>query len=373
MQGQGNSSCLAICKNTKVEIPIETENSHLRGLKLSKAAAVVFGILWGIDGYYKFQMNLYAQLPSIVQGAGVGQPPFLSGWFSFWSGVAASQPMLITYAVGMLELAISFALITGFLRKFAYIGGMAVGLFIWAIPEGFGGPYGPGSVDLGGGNIYALGLLFLLIIDATYGPSPFTLDAVIEKRVAWWNKLAEIRYDTGRRVWKAISDKSMHLSRVTAIIFGTVYALEAFLAFYYNLPNNIVSVVSDQASGAPAFLNGWFAFWLGQVTAAPVFYAYLVGGLEAALAFSLLCGFARKTAYIGGAVFAIIAWGVGEGFGGMPVPGYTDPGTGIVQAIAMLILLGLNSLHGTDPFTVDAIIEKSHKWWRKIAELSPAA
>ncbi len=55
----------------------------------------------------------------------------------------------------------------------------------------------------------------------------------------------------------------------------------------------------------------------------------------------------------------------------MPVPGYTDPGTGIVQAVAMLILLGLNSLHGTDPFTLDAIIEKSHRWWRKVAELSP--
>ncbi len=347
------------------------EEAHLRGLKLAKAASIIFGVLWGIDGYFKFQMNLYSQLPAIVQAAGSGQPPFLSGWFSFWSGVAAWQPMFITYAVGVLEFSISFALIAGFLRKIAYIGGIVLGLFIWAIPEGFGGPYGPGSVNLGGGNIYALGILFLLLIDATYGSSPFTIDAMIERRVAWWRKLAEVRYETGRRVWKAISDRSMLLSRITAIIFGTVYATEAFLAFYFNLAGNIVSVVGNQASGAPAFLNGWFSFWSGQVTAAPAFYAFLVGGLEAALAFSLILGFARKTAYIGGAVFAIIAWGVGEGFGGVPVPGYTDPGTGIVQAIAMLILLGLNSLHGTDPRTLDAVIEKNHKWWRKIAELSP--
>ena len=349
----------------------KTEEPHLRGLRLSKAAAIIFGALWGIDGFYKFQMNLYIQLPAIVQGAGSGQPAFLNGWFSFWSGVAAWQPMLITYGVGALELCIAFALIAGFLRKFAYIGGMGLGLFIWAIPEGFGGPYGPGSVNLGGGNIYALGLLFLLIIDATYGPSPYTVDAFIEKKFEWWKKLAEVRYDRGRQVWKAVAGNSMKLSRITAMIFGAVYAAEAFIAFYYNLAGNIVSVVSDQASSAPSFLNGWFAFWLGQVTAAPVFYAYVVGGLEAALAFSLIFGFARKTAYIGGAVFAIIAWGVGEGFGGMPVPGYTDPGTGIVQAVAMLILLGLNSLHGTDPFTLDAIIEKSHRWWRKVAELSP--
>ncbi len=64
------------------------------------------------------QMNLYTQLPAIVQGAGSGQPAFLNGWFSFWSGVAAWQPMLITYGVGALELGIAFALIAGFLTPF---------------------------------------------------------------------------------------------------------------------------------------------------------------------------------------------------------------------------------------------------------------
>ncbi len=153
-------------------------------------------------------------------------------------------------------------------------------------------------------------------------------------------------------------------------MFGLVYASESYLAFYFNLSGNIVSVVQDQASSAPLFLSGWFSFWEGQVTAAPAFYATLIGVLEALLAISLILGLGRKVAYVGGAAFAILAWGVGEGFGGTPVPGYTDPGTGIVQAIAFLILLGLNATHGTDPLTLDSRIETRFNWWKKVAEMS---
>jgi nitrite reductase (NO-forming) len=162
----------------------------------------------------------------------------------------------------------------------------------------------------------------------------------------------------------------MKLSRASAVLFGLVYASEAFIAFYYNLAGNIVSVVQGQASSAPSFLNGWFSFWEAQVTAAPVFYAYLVGVLEAIIALALVLGFGRKVVYIGGAVFAVVAWGVGEGFGGLPVPGYTDPGTGIIQAIVFLILLGLNATHGTDPLTLDSRIETKYPGWKKIAEMS---
>lgn len=341
-----------------------------RGIKLSKAAAVVFGILWGIDGFFKFQNGLYTQLPAIVQAAGVGQPAYLHGWFSFWYGIVSSNPMLVTYGTGFLELSIAFALILGFARKIAYFGGIILGMFIWAVPEGFGGPYGAGSVTVGGGNIYALGLLFLIVLGATYGRDRYTIDYLIEKRFRKWSVIAEVPKISLDHLKGWFSRNSMKLSRGSAVLFGIVYATEGLLAFYYNLAGNIVSVVQDQASTAPAFLGGWFSFWQGQVTAAPIFYAYLIGVLEILLAAALILGLGRKVAYMGGAVFAIIAWGVGEGFGGPLVPGYTDPGTGIIQAIAFLILLGLNATHGTDPLTLDSKIEKRFPAWKKISEMS---
>lgn len=341
-----------------------------RGIRLSRAVSVVFGILWGIDGFFKFQNGLYAQLPDIITQASIGQPAFLGGWFSFWHGVISYNPMFVTYATGILELSIAFSLITGFARKIAYFGGMILAMFIWSVPEGFGGPYGAGSVTVGGGNIYALGLLFMIVLGATFGRDVYTLDYAIERKFAWWAKIAEVPRISLDHLKGWFARNSMRLSRFSAALFGLVYASEAFLAFYYNLSGNIVQTVQDQASSAPAFLSGWFSFWEGQVTAFPSFYALLVGALEVLLAVSLILGLGRKVAYVGGVVFAIVAWGVGEGFGGTPVPGYTDPGTGIIQAIAFLILLGLNATHGTDPLTLDAKIEKRYPSWSKIAEMS---
>ncbi len=349
---------------------VETIPVWSRGIRLSRAAAVIFGILWGIDGYFKFQNSLYTQIPDIVQQAGVGQPAWLGGWFSFWHGIVSYSPMLVTYGTGILELSIAIALIAGFARKIAYIGGIILGLFIWSVPEGFGGPYGPGSVTVGGGNIYAIGLLFMIVLSATYGRDRYTIDFMIEERFPGWRRVAEVPRISGQQLAGWFARNSMKLSRGAAIVFGLVYLTEAFLAFYYNLPGNIVGVVQDQASGAPAFLSGWFSFWTGQVTAAPLFYAYLCGILEGALAISLILGLGRKIAYMGGAVFAILAWGVGEGFGGLPVPGYTDPGTGIIQAIVFIILLGLNATHGTDPLTLDSRIESRFPAWRRISEMS---
>ena len=86
---------------------------------------------------------------------------------------------------------LGLALVLGFLRKLVYIGGMIYSLFIWAVPEGFGGPYGPGSTDIGTGIIYSFTFLALIIINATYGPSKYSLDALIEKRLPSWKRLAE--------------------------------------------------------------------------------------------------------------------------------------------------------------------------------------
>ncbi len=61
------------------------------------------------------------------------------------------------------------------------------------MPEGFGGPYGPSSTDIGTGIIYAFVFLLLMVINATFGPSRWSLDYAIERRWAAWTRIAEIR------------------------------------------------------------------------------------------------------------------------------------------------------------------------------------
>lgn len=163
-------------------------------MKISRASAIVFGIIWGIDGFLKFQPGLVQAFPGMVSSAAAGQPSFLHGWYSFWIAQASSNPAFWVYLTGILETALAFSLIFGFMRKISYGGGFLLSLFIWAVPEGFGGPYGPGATDIGTGIIYAMVFLFLAVLNAAHGDDPYTLDSKIEKRVKWWKILAEIKY-----------------------------------------------------------------------------------------------------------------------------------------------------------------------------------
>lgn len=162
---------------------------HVETLK--SAFRILFGAIWGIDGAMKFSPALVSNYPGVVAGMGAGQPAWLSGWFSFWAHASASNPALIVYGTGAAELTLAFCLITGFLRKLVYLVGIPFSLLIWGVAEGFGGPYGPGATDIGAAVMYAPAFLLLIVISATYGPSRFSLDAVLEHKWPRWKFLAE--------------------------------------------------------------------------------------------------------------------------------------------------------------------------------------
>jgi nitrite reductase (NO-forming) len=154
---------------------------------------VIFGTFWLIDGYLKLQPGMVQAFPDLIKGVASGQPTWLSGWFSFWETMTASNAAPAVYSIAALELALGACLVLGLMRKLAYMASFFYSLVIWSVPEGFGGPYGPGSTDIGTGVVYALvSLLFLLII-GIFGPSPYSLDYLIEKRFPVWKRLTELK------------------------------------------------------------------------------------------------------------------------------------------------------------------------------------
>jgi uncharacterized membrane protein YphA (DoxX/SURF4 family) len=164
---------------------------HARPLKT--AFRLLLGIAWFTDGILKFTSGFVDDFLSAVQSSQANAPSWLAPWFNFWATQATSNSTLIVYTVGTLEIALGLALLLGFMRKIAYLGGVVLGLLIWAVPEGFGGPYqtGGGGTDIGTGIIYAIALLGLIVINATYGPSRYSLDYYIERRFPGWARVAE--------------------------------------------------------------------------------------------------------------------------------------------------------------------------------------
>ena len=150
---------------------------------------IILGIVWLIDGYLKFSPGLVDSFPALIKSE--GQPSWLQPWFNFWSSVTSANAAPFVYSIGTLEVILGAALVLGLMRKIAYLGGMVLSLLIWAIPEGFGGPYGPGSTDIGTGVIYSFLFLSLIIINTISGPSKYSLDSLIERKIPVWKRIAE--------------------------------------------------------------------------------------------------------------------------------------------------------------------------------------
>lgn len=166
--------------------------SQTRSLNAFTAFRIVFGLMWLIDGLMKFTFLQPSDIVDMVKTAGQGQPGWLQPWFNFWLSSVTSSPTAVYYSIGGIEILLGLVLIAGFLRKPVYIVGILWSLIIWAIPEGFGGPYGPGSTDTGTAVIYAFVFVLMIIAErgAKYGNH--SLDAIIIRRWNKWKRLSEL-------------------------------------------------------------------------------------------------------------------------------------------------------------------------------------
>lgn len=190
----GQKAGLHGTSNQLATLQVKMDSWFVRNVdKLKTLMRLIFGVVWGIDAAFKLQPGFVASFSDIITGAKYGQPDWLQGWFSFWASTTLANPAFFVYSIAFLEAALAFCLITGFLRKLAYTGGFFLSLIIWSVPEGFGGPYGPSSTDIGTGIIYSFVFIFLLIINATFGPSKYSLDYWIERKWPAWKRIAEIR------------------------------------------------------------------------------------------------------------------------------------------------------------------------------------
>lgn len=155
------------------------------------AVRISFGLIWGIDAVFKWKLGFHRNFLDMVKASGEGQPGWLHWWFNFWTNTITPHPHVWAYSIAAAETLIALALIFGFARKTTYIVSALTALGIWVVAEGFGGPYTSTSTDIGAAVIYAWVSVSLLVISLQCGPSRYSVDYLIEKRVSWWHWVAE--------------------------------------------------------------------------------------------------------------------------------------------------------------------------------------
>lgn len=124
---------------------------------------IIFGIVWAIDAYFKWQSAFQINFVSYVTGALAGQPIWIQTWIHFWISIIGVNPHLFALLTAISETGIAFGLIFGiFTVPIIYLG-ILFSLVIWTTAESFGGPYKAGSTDIGAAIIYVLVFAALLL------------------------------------------------------------------------------------------------------------------------------------------------------------------------------------------------------------------
>jgi uncharacterized membrane protein YphA (DoxX/SURF4 family) len=150
---------------------------------------IAFGLIWLADAGVK--MNHVFVRDFLSEGA-AGQPGWLHWWFDFWTDFIKTSPHTFAYITIVLETLFGLALVFGFARRATYLLGFIFSIAIWAIPEGFGGPYSMSSTDISQGIVYALVFAALYGLDSASKLRPaWTVDNSIERRFSWWRPIAE--------------------------------------------------------------------------------------------------------------------------------------------------------------------------------------
>lgn len=117
---------------------------------------IVFGFVWLIDAWFKWQPDFIDSFSSYLTGSLDGQPGWVQSWIHFWINVVNVDPHVFAHLVALGETAIALALILGVFSNFTYVVGVLISVVIWTTAEGFGGPYHAGSTDIGAAIIYVL-------------------------------------------------------------------------------------------------------------------------------------------------------------------------------------------------------------------------
>jgi len=141
---------------------------RLNGIGLLR---ILFGIVWGVDAWFKWQPDFVNNFTTYLSGAQAGQPWPIHHWIVFWTNTVGVDPTVFAYATAVGETAIAIALIVGAFTNLTSVVGVLLSLIIWSTAEGFGGPYHPGSTDIGAAIIYPLVFagLFLSSAGRYYG------------------------------------------------------------------------------------------------------------------------------------------------------------------------------------------------------------
>ncbi len=155
------------------------------------ALRVAFGLIWAVSAALTWTSDFASHYVGYLHNAATGQPAWSAWWFDLWIGLVTPHTTFFVWATRIAETLLALALLLGFARRITYVVGILFSLLIWSTAEGFGGPYSVGANNIGAAISYVLIFVALIVINLRSGPSPYSLDYLIERRWPRWRRFAD--------------------------------------------------------------------------------------------------------------------------------------------------------------------------------------
>jgi hypothetical protein len=272
---------------------------------------LALGVIWVLDGILQYQPSMFTKsFPAMLAESAHGNPAVVAGPIT-WSATLIDHHVAVLNALfATIQLALGLGIAWRPTLRLALAASVAWSLAVWWLGEGFGGILAGTASPVNGapGPVILYAALAVLLWPADRDPgAPFVAGRVIGRRPA-------------QAVW--------------LVLWGSLAAFALLPAS--RAPGAISDVLSDGASGAPA----WLA-WIDTHAASALNHHGLAASIVLAVLLALVAvavylpaRFVRA-AIVLAVVLAAVLWlaqGMGELFTGMA----TDPESGPLLALLAL-------------------------------------
>ncbi len=292
----------------------------------ARGVQTVLGLLWLLDGALQFQAFMYGTgFIQFLTNLTVGQPPWVASSVTWSATTLHSHQTVFNTAFALVQIAIGVGLLYRPTIKLALVASFGWALVVWWFGEAFGMMF-MATTPMGGAPMAS---------PLTGAPGAVLLYALI-----------------GTMVWPNGRPGGLLGVRGARIAWATLWLVMAWLWLVEaGGANGVTNAINAAPSGMSwlSTVQDWFA---NAAKGNGVGIAIVLAAVSAVVGVAVAVNWRPKLFLALAIGLNLLYWVVGQGFGGIPQGGATDPNAGplfVVMACIMFVLVAPRTGNARDP------------------------
>ncbi len=273
-----------------------------------RTCQTLLGLIWALDAGLQFQSFMYSKgFVQMIEGMTAGQPGWINNSMTWAIQTAGSNLTFWNTLFALAQCAIALGIFYRPTLKYALAFSFVWAIYVWWFGEAFGMMFMNMAMPLTGapGAVLLYGLIGLIVWPNS---RPGGLIGVRGARIAW----------------------------------AVLWSVMAWL--WLLAPSSSANTVTNAINAAPSGMS-WLSTvqdWAANASKGHgLVIAIICAALSVAIALTVLLNWRAKEFLWLAAILNLVFWVVGQGFGGIPAGGATDPNAGLLFILLAYVMYTL--------------------------------